>query len=91
MPGRIQFTVDVSIEDWERMKEQAGLTEDSNLFLFLHHAGEVILQAVVRESRIFEVNEETGEQIEIYFADLLNQYALKEFIKKIESGNVDSL
>lgn len=91
MESRIHFTIDINAQDWEKIKEHSGLTEDSNVFLFLHHAGEIILEAVVRESRILEVNEKSGEQTEIYFADLLNQYALSELIRKAESGDVASL
>lgn len=91
MESRVHFEIDMNAKDWERIKERSGLTEDSNVFLFLHHAGEIILEAVIRESRILEVNEKSGEQAEIYFADLLNQYALDELIQKAESGDVASL
>ena len=54
--------------------------------------GERVLEAIVKQSRIFEVDQKNNDnQVEIYFANLLNQYAMEELIQKVEAGDLHGL
>ncbi len=92
MPDTIELTLEVSAREWENLKKRSGLIEDYFLLMFFYQVGERVLEAITRESRIVEVDrKDEGHQVEIYFANLLNQYAMEELVQKVESGDLDGL
>lgn len=92
MKDTVEITLEVSKKEWENLKTHSGLTHDYFLLMFFYQVGERILEAIVRQSRIFEVDKkDNNNQIEIYFANLLNQYAMEELIQKVEAGDLDGL
>lgn len=87
-----EITLEVNRKEWEKLKTHSGLTNDYFLLMFFYQVGERILEAIMRQSRIVEVDHKNGNnQVEIYFANLLNQYAMEELVQKIEAGNFDGL
>lgn len=92
MEDTIEIVLEVSKKEWENLKTHSGLTHDYFLLMFFYQVGERVLEAIVRQSRIVEVDRNNDEnQIEIYFTNLLNQYAMEELIQKVEAGDLDGL
>lgn len=92
MMETVEITLEVNKKEWEQLKKRSGLTNDYFLLMFLYQVGERILQAIVKQSRIVEIDKKTdAHPVEIYFIDLLNQYALEELIQNIESGDINHL
>lgn len=92
MAETIEITLEVNRREWENLKKYAGLTHDYFLLMFFYQIGERILEAIVRQSKIVEVDPHNDEnQVEIYFTNLLNQYAMEELIQRVEAGDFDGL
>lgn len=92
MEDTIEIVLEVSKKEWENLKTHSGLTHDYFLLMFFYQVGERVLEAIVRQSRIVEVDRNNDEnQVEIYFTNLLNQYAMEELIQKVEAGDLDGL
>ncbi len=92
MAETIEITLEVNEKEWENLKNRSGLTHDYFLLMFFYQVGERILEAIVRQSKIVEVDQENDDnQVEIYFTNLLNQYAMEELIQKVEAGDLDGL
>ena len=92
MPDTVKLKLEVNTKEWENLKKRSGLTEDYFLLMFCYQVGGRVLEAIARESRIMEVDrKDDSHQMEIYFANLLNQYAMEELVWKVESGDLDGL
>lgn len=92
MKDTMEITLEVNEKEWKNLKKYSGLTNDYFLLMFFYQVGERILEAIVRQSKIVEVHQKNGNnQVEIYFANLLNQYAMEELIQKVEAGDLDGL
>lgn len=92
MEDTVEITLEVSKKEWENLKTHSGLTQDYFLLMFFYQVGERVLEAIVRQSKIVEVDHKNDDnQVEIYFANLLNQYAMEELVQKVEVGDLDGL
>ena len=81
MAETIEIMLEVNKKEWENLKKRSGLMHDYFLLMFFYQVGERILEAIVRQSKIVEVDQKNdSNQVEIYFANLLNQYAMEELI-----------
>ena len=82
---RVEIMLEIDKDLWDRIKKLSGDLEDTALLHFLFQTGEYILEAIKRNSVLFEINQKTHEHEAIDFADLLGQYGLEDlddFIKK---------
>lgn len=92
MKDLIEITLEVNKKEWNNLKKRSGLTHDYFLLMFFYQVGERILEAIVKQSRIVEIDQKDNDkQVEIYFTNLLNQYAMEELIQKVEAGDLDNL
>ena len=89
MMGRmmtITFRIEESI--WQRLQERSSGLSNQSLSSFLFQVGDRILEGIERQSKIMEANQEKGTYIEIDFAQLLETYQMRDFIKKAELGEL---
>ena len=92
MADTIEITLEVNEKEWKNLKKRSGLTNDYFLLMFFCQVGERVLEAIVKQSKIVEVDRKNdSHQVEIYFTNLLNQYAMEELIQKVEAGDLDGL
>ena len=85
MKDRIDVTVAIDKDLWEKLKKLSGGLEDTPLMHFLFQVGEYILETIKRKSIIIEVNGESKKEEAVDFGGLLDQYGfdeLDDFIEK---------
>ena len=89
MMGKMMIiTLRIEESIWQGLKERTSGLSDGLLSSFLFQVGDRILEGIERQSKIVEANQQKGTYIEIDFAQLLETYQMRDFIKKAELGEL---